>query len=158
MVNCFRSNSYYNLKRTLSLILLFYHYPTAKVRKKNESIIFSLLKRHISSIIMGWGMQRKKPLPRPLSEWRGGGKPLFANKGGGSLMQGEALLDIRKRPSPIEKGVSFNSRIWLPLFPLTIFSHPTSSIHSPLHSKRGRGWGCRWSGVRLFFICKHMPF
>ena len=32
-------------------------------------------------------------------------------KGGVSLMQGEALLDIRKRPSPIEMGVSFNSRI-----------------------------------------------
>ena len=141
MVNCFRYNSYYNLKRTLSLILLFYHYPTAKVRKKNEFIIFSLLKRHISSIIMGWGMQRKKPLPRPLSEWRGEWKPLFANKGGVSLVWRKALFITKKRPSRLEKGVSFNSRIQLPLFPLTIFSHPTNSIHAPLHSERGRGWG-----------------
>ena len=91
-----------------------------------------------------------KPLPQPLSEWRGEWKLLFANEGGVSLMQGKALLDIRKRPSAIEKGVSFNSRIWLPLFPLTILSHPTNSIHAPLHSERGRGWGCRWLGVRRF--------
>ena len=64
MVNCFRSNSYYNLKKTLSLILLFYHYPTAKVRKKNESIIFSLLKRHMFA-------NKEEPHPQPLSEWRG---------------------------------------------------------------------------------------
>ncbi|EID32417.1 hypothetical protein HMPREF9969_1518 [Prevotella sp. oral taxon 306 str. F0472] len=31
---------------------------------------------------------------------------MFANKGGVSLMQGEALFDIRKRPLQIEKGVS----------------------------------------------------
>ena len=134
MVNCFRYNSYYNLKRTLSLILLFYHYPTAKVRKKNEFIIFSLLKRHMFA-------NKEEPHPQPLSEWRGEWWLLFANEGGVSLMQGEALLDIRKRPSAIEKGVSFNSRIWLPLFPLTILSHPTNSIHAPLHSERGRGWG-----------------
>ena len=167
MVNCFRSNSYYNLKRTLSLILLFYHYPTAKVRKKNEFIIFSLLKRHMFANkeephpqpLSEWRGEWKplfaskgKPLPQPLSEWRGEWKPLFANKGGVSLMQGEALLDIRKRPSRLEKGVSFNSRIQLPLFPLTILSHPTNSIHAPLHSERGRGealfglWG-RLGGV-----------
>ena len=64
-------------------------------------------------------------------------------------MQGEALLDIRKRPSAIEKGVSFNSRIQLPLFPLTILSHPTNSIHAPLHSERGRGRG--------FFLCIPHP-
>ena len=60
-------------------------------------------------------------------------------------MQGEALLDIRKRPSRLEKGVSFNSRIQLPLFPLTILSHPTNSIHAPLHSERGRGGGSIWA-------------
>ena len=82
-----------------------------------------------------------KPLPRPLSEWRGEWKLLFANEGGVSLMQGKALLNTTKRPSPIEKGVSFNSRIWLLLFLFSTILQANSSFHSPLHSERGRGRG-----------------
>ena len=41
------------------MILLFYHYPTAKVRKKNEFIIFSLLKRHMFA-------NKEEPHPQPL--------------------------------------------------------------------------------------------
>ena len=88
-------------------------------------------------------------------------------------MQGKPLFDRKKRLSLIEKGVSlillkslpkplrrrgcipqklfFNSKKQLSLFPLTILSHPTNSIHAPLHSERGRGRGCRWLGERLFF-------
>ena len=110
---------------------------------------FNMGKESLTLTYTGLPSAHLQPHPRPLSEWRGEWVLLFANEGGVSLMQGEALLDIRKRPSAIEKGVSFNSRIWLPLFPLTILSHPTNSIHAPLHSERGRGWGCSWGRGRL---------
>ena len=51
-------------------------------------------------------------------------------------------LHNEETPFSIAEGRLFNFKIQLPLFPLTILSHPTSSIHSPLHSERGRGWGC----------------
>ena len=54
-------------------------------------------------------------------------------------MQGEALLIATKRPSQVEKGVSFNSKILLPLFLFSITLQANSSIHPPLHSERGRG-------------------
>ena len=75
--------------------------------------------------------------------------------------QREALFIARKRPLQIKKGVSlillkslpkplrgrgchsqklfFDSKVQLSIIPLTILSHPTSSIHSPLHAERG--WG-----------------
>ena len=120
-----------------------------------------------------------QPLPRPLSEWRGEWRLLFANKGGVSSMQGKPLFDRKKRLSRLEKGVSlillkaspspskggdvltigffFDSKIQLSLIPLTTLFHPTNSIHAPLHSERGRGWGCRWTGMRLFFDL-HWPY
>ena len=88
-------------------------------------------------------------------------------------MAREPLFDTRKRPSHLEKSVSFillkaspspskggdvlprgcffDSKIQLSLTPRTILSHPTNSIHAPLHSERGRGRGCRRVGGRLFF-------
>ena len=78
-------------------------------------------------------------------------------------MQGKPLFDRKKRLSRLEKGVSlillkaspnsseggdvlprgffFDSKTQLSLFPLTILSYPTNSIHAPLHSERGRGRG-----------------
>ena len=56
-------------------------------------------------------------------------------------MQGEALLIATKRPSQVEKGVSFNSKILLPLFLFSITLQANGSIHAPLHSERGRGRG-----------------
>ena len=88
-------------------------------------------------------------------------------------MQGKPLFDRKKRLSRLEKGVSlillkaspnsseggdvlprgffFDSKTQLSLFPQTTLSHPTNSIHAPLHSERGRGRGCRRVGERLFF-------
>ena len=136
MVNCFRSNSYYNLKRTLSLILLFYHYPTAKVRKKNEFIIFSLLKRHISSINMGLGSAKEKPqhgqttglppaqlqpLPRPLSEWNNptqppprGGVPNGSRLGKGILNTKRASLRCEETPFSLQGNALLD---WRRAFP-----------------------------------------
>ena len=54
-------------------------------------------------------------------------------------MQGEALLIATKRPSQVEKGVSFNSKILLPLFLFSITLQANGSLHAPLHSERGRG-------------------
>ena len=45
----------------------------------------------------------------------------------------------KETPFSNREGRFVNSRILLPLFPLTILSHPTSSFHAPLHSERG--WG-----------------
>ena len=52
-------------------------------------------------------------------------------------------------PFSKREGRFLNFKIQLPLFPLTILSHPTNSIHAPLHSERGRGGGRRWTVVRL---------
>ena len=109
-----------------------------------------------------------QPHPRPLSEWRGEWRPLFANKEGVSLVWRKALFNAKKRPLQIKKGVSLillkaspspseggdvflprlllNSKTQLSLFPLTILFYPTSSVHAPLHSERGWGWGCSWVG------------
>ena len=89
---------------------------------------------------------------------------MFADKEGVSSVQGKPLFDRKKRLSRLEKGVSlillkaypspseggdvlprgcfFNSKTQLSLFLLAILSHPTNSIHAPLHSERGRGRGC----------------
>ena len=112
-----------------------------------------------------------QPHPRPLSEWRGEWRPLFANKEGVSLVWRKALFITKKRPFRLEKGVSLillksypspseggdvflprlllNSKTQLSLFPLTILFYPTSSVHAPLHSERGRGRGWLWTGERL---------
>ncbi|EGN56842.1 hypothetical protein PRBRB14_12560 [Hallella multisaccharivorax DSM 17128] len=45
--------------------------------------------------------------PRPLSAWKGERKPMSTNEGGISLIQRKALFDTKKRPLPIEEGVSF---------------------------------------------------
>ena len=71
-------------------------------------------------------------------------------------MQGEALLDIRKRPSAIEKGVSLISKYNY------LYSHLSSShillvVFTPLSIRRGDGgeavdglWlGRSWTVVRL---------
>ena len=53
-------------------------------------------------------------------------------------MQGEALLDIRKRPSPIEKGVSLISKynyLYPPLPPSPILL----AVFTPLSIRRGGG-------------------
>ena len=53
-------------------------------------------------------------------------------------MQGEALLDIRKRPSPIEKGVSLISKynyLYPPLPPSPILL----AVFTPLSIRRGVG-------------------
>ena len=71
MVNCFRSNSYYNLKKTLSLILLFYHYPTAKVRKKKRIYNLFIIKK--AYFVYNYGVDSTKknslsPNPSPNGE------------------------------------------------------------------------------------------
>ena len=48
----------------------------------------------------------------------------------------------KETPFCNREGRFLNFKTQLPLFLLTILSHPTSSVHSPLHSERGRGWGC----------------
>ena len=45
-------------------------------------------------------------------------------------------------PFSIAEGRLFNFKIQLPLSPLTTLFYPTNSVHSPLHSERGRGRGC----------------
>ena len=71
-------------------------------------------------------------------------------------MQGKALLNRTKRPSPIEKGVSLISKynyLYLPLPPSLILL----AVFTPLSIRRGvggeavDGWGrgCRWAGGKL---------
>ena len=91
------------------------------------------------------------------------GKPLFDRKKRLSrLEKGVSLILLKTSPSPSEggdvlpRGCFFNSKIQLSIIPLTTLSHPTNSIHAPLHSERGRGRGCRWVGGRLFF-CLYLP-
>ena len=86
------------------------------------------------------------------------GKPLFDRKKRLSrLEKGVSLILLKASPSPSEggdvlpRGCFFNSKIQLSIIPLTTLSHPTNSIHAPLHSERGRGRGCRRVGGRLFF-------
>ena len=77
----------------------------------------------------------------------------------------ERFFDVRRgsswhKETPFSNGEGrfVNSRILLPLFPLTILSHPTSSFHSPLHSERGWGWGFFSSGEgRSFNSRKLLP-
>ena len=114
-----------------------------------------------------------KPHPRPLSEWRGEWTLLVGWERMVSGNRGNCILKLRKRPSPIEKGVS---SLWRePLFnlkrrplylqtmvitPLSIrrgvggeavSSFTNNGVHSPLHSERGWGWGCRWAGGEASF-------
>ena len=76
------------------------------------------------------------------------GKPLFDRKKRLSrLEKGVSLILLKASPSPSEggdvlpRGFFFNSKTQLSLIPQTILSHPTNSIHAPLHSERGRGRG-----------------
>ena len=76
------------------------------------------------------------------------GKPLFDRKKRLSrLEKGVSLILLKASPSPSEggdvlpRGCFFNSKIQLSIIPLTTLSHPTNSIHAPLHSERGRGRG-----------------
>ena len=55
----------------------------------------------------------------------------------------------KETPFSNREGRFFNSRILSPLFLFSITLQANSSHHSPLHSERGWGWGCRWLGVRL---------
>ena len=66
--------------------------------------------------------------------------PLSIRRGDG----GEALFSSGE-------GRFFNSRILLPLFLFSITLQANSSHHSPLHSERGWGRGCRGLRVRLLF-------
>ena len=87
---------------------------------------------------------------------------MFANKEGVSLMQGEALLDIRKRPSRLEKGVSLISK-YNYLYSHLPSSHILLVVFTPLSIRRGgggeavdgRGRGCRWTVVRLLSPINH---
>ena len=58
----------------------------------------------------------------------------------------------KETPFSLGEGRFVNSRILLPLFLFSITLQANSSIHAPLHSERGRGWGCRGLRVRLFFL------
>ena len=53
-------------------------------------------------------------------------------------MQGEALLNIRKRPSPIEKGVSLISK-YNYLYPPLPLSSILLTVFTPLSIRRGGG-------------------
>ena len=72
------------------------------------------------------------------------------------------FIQLKASPSPSEGGdvltigFFFDSKTQLSLFPLTILSYPTNSIHAPLHSERGWGRGCRWVGGSLLF-CLYLP-
>ncbi len=71
-------------------------------------------------------------------------------------MQGEALLDIRKRPSRLEKGVSLISK-YNYLYSHLPSSHILLVVFTPLSIRRGDGGeavdglvlGCSWTEVRL---------
>ena len=88
------------------------------------------------------------------------GKPLFDRKKRLSrLEKGVSLIQLKASPSPSKggdvfpRGFFFDSKIQLSLIPLTILSHPTNSIHAPLHSERGRGRGCFFnSKIQLSII------
>ena len=55
----------------------------------------------------------------------------------------------KETPFSNREGRFFNSRILSPLFLFSITLQANSSLHAPLHSERGRGWGCRWTVVWL---------
>ena len=81
---------------------------------------------------------------------------MFANEGGVSLMQGEALFDIRKRPLQIEKGVSLILKYYY-LYSCLALLCKLIAVFTPLSIRRGDGGeavdrrelGCRWTGERL---------
>ena len=62
--------------------------------------------------------------------------------------KGVSLILLKSLPKPLRwrgchsQKLFFYSKIQLSLFLLTILSLPTNSLHSPLHSERGWGWGC----------------
>ena len=76
--------------------------------------------------------------PAPLRMERGV-KTIVCKERGRLVKLKKGSLHNEETPFCNREGRLFNFKIQLPLFPLTILSHPTSSIHSPLHSERGRG-------------------
>ena len=57
----------------------------------------------------------------------------------------------KETPFSIGEGRFVNSRILLPLFLFSITLQANSSIHAPLHSERGWGWGSFSIGEGRFF-------
>ena len=113
-----------------------------------------------------------QPLPQPLSEWRGAWRLLVGWERMVSGNRGNHILELKERPSAIEKGVSslwkepFFNLTRRPLYLQTIVFTPLSitslrsvtvgsergwgfpssannGFHAPLHSERGWGRGCR---------------
>ena len=110
-----------------------------------------------------------QPHPRPLSEWNNptqppprGGVPNGSRLGKGILNTKRAFLHIeetplycKETPSSNWEGRFLNFKIQLPLSPLTTLFHPTNSVHSPLHSERGWGWGFSLSANNSFHAPLH---
>ena len=75
------------------------------------------------------------------------------------MLQLSFLYNIRCNSNRIIYNVTISSSFQFP------FQSPANStIHSPLHSERGRGWGCRgaggeagWSGCWGFFSFFSLP-
>ena len=58
---------------------------------------------------------------------------------------------IKETPSSLWRGRFFVSRRGSPYIKETPSLFANNAIYAPLHSERGRGWGCRWLGVRLLY-------
>ena len=68
---------------------------------------------------------------------------------------GEASFKIKETPFSFGEGRFFVMKRAFPCIKETPPSFANNSIHSPLHSERGWGRGCRWAVVRLSFL--HSP-
>ena len=66
-----------------------------------------------------------------------------------SVNRGNHILELKKTPFSIGEGRFFVMKRAFPCIKETPPSSANNSFHSPLHSERGWGRGCRWAGGKL---------
>ena len=66
-----------------------------------------------------------------------------------SVNRGNHILELKETPFSNREGRFFLSKRAFPCIKETPPLSANNSIHSPLHSERGWGRGCRWAGGKL---------
>ena len=65
--------------------------------------------------------------------------------------RGNHILELKETPFSIVEGRFFVMKRAFLQFDKTPSLFANNRLHSPLHSERGRGRGCRWAGGEASF-------
>jgi len=69
-----------------------------------------------------------------------------------SVNRGNHILELKKTPFSIGEGRFFVMKRAFPCIKETPPLFANNGFHSPLHSERGWGRGCRWAGGKLVVV------